>query len=269
MVGDIYPTPYAGLCSAIAELERRPCFTLFISAYTPYTLGPPLGISSSSSVRMCRGVDRDPFTTTPFACHPSFPAIPANFTLADTARIGFPVGFGRPLSVHSRLRLLFLVNIALMFWALYGNYDGLESNHPLKIAVEELTNSPYSTIFTAEPKPAAVLDQRLRLIYDQRRPSVRMIEEKQVSKHVRLVYSVPQHGEFVNSGYSSEPFLAEVDAHPLSAWRQNYGRISVETLADGIGGVLSTRVDTGELVGRLILYIGIRLRCGKLHETAT
>jgi hypothetical protein len=144
----------------------------------------------------------------------------------------------------------------LRFWALYENWNGGEHNYPLEIAVEKLINAPYSTIFTVEPKPAAVLaalDQRLHLTYDQRRPSVRMIEEAQVSKHMRLVYIAPQHGRFLYTGYSSEPFLAEAGAHALSAWRKNYGRVAVETLAYGIDTILSTQGNAGELVGRFIL----------------
>jgi hypothetical protein len=205
------------------------------------------------------GIIQAPFTETPFDCHPSFPVIPSHFTLAGTAGVEFLARFGRPLFVFSHSRPPFLANrIILRFWALRENNTGSGPDYPLRIAVEKLINASYSTISTAEPKPAAVLavlDQRLHLTYDQCRPSTRMIEEEQVSKHMRLIYVAPQHGEFVYSGYPSEPFLAEAGAHALSAWREHYGRVAVETLAYGVEAVLSTQGDAGELVGRLVLML--------------
>ena len=124
--------------------------------------------------------------------------------------------------------------------------------------MEKLTNAPYSTISALEPKPAAVLavlDQRLYLTYDRRRPSACVIEGAQVSKHMRLIHVAPAHDGFVYSGYFSEPFLAEAGAHALSAWRKDYNKVAVETLAHGMEAVLSTQDDAGELVGRLILML--------------
>ena len=122
--------------------------------------------------------------------------------------------------------------------------------------MEKLTNATYSAISTSEPKPAAVLavlDQRLHLAYNRHHPYIRTLEKAQISKHLRLVYVAPQHGEYVYSGYPSEPFLAEASAHALSVWRRNYGRVAVETLAYRIEAVLSAQCDAGELVGKLIL----------------
>jgi len=82
-----------------------------------------------------------------------------------------------------------------------------------------------------------------------------MIEEAQVSKHMRLFYIAPKYDGFVYSGYFSEPFLAEAGAHALFAWRKDYGMVAVETLAYGIGAVHSIQDNAGELVGRLILML--------------
>jgi len=116
------------------------------------------------------------------------------------------------------------------------------------MAVEKLTNAPYSAISTVEPKPAAVLavlDQRLHVTYNLRYPSTHMIEDAQVSKHMRLVCTAPQSGDFYYLGYTLEPLLAEAGAHALSIWCEKYGRIAIETLAYGIEGV----PNAGELVG--------------------
>jgi len=46
--GDIHPTPYAAMCSALAHLNGRPCFTLFIlTSAPPYTSDPPQEIPPS------------------------------------------------------------------------------------------------------------------------------------------------------------------------------------------------------------------------------
>lgn len=105
--GDIHPTPYAAMHSAITGLDGRSCFTLFISTCTPaYAFDPSWGIPRSG-VPVDHGAIQAPSTETPFDCHPSFPVMPSDYTLAETAEIGFLVRFGRPLSVSSRLRSSF------------------------------------------------------------------------------------------------------------------------------------------------------------------
>jgi len=89
--GDVHPTPYAAMRSAIACLYQVSCFTLFIWTHMPPSTLDPL--EEPSGVR----VTQAPFTETPFDCHPTFPVTPSDYTLAETARVGFLVKFGRPL----------------------------------------------------------------------------------------------------------------------------------------------------------------------------
>lgn len=87
----------------------------------------------------------------------------------------------------------FIDDTTLRFWALHENYDGGGDNYPRQITMEKLINAPYSTIFTVEPKPTAVLavlDQRLHPTWPASFPT-RTIEETQVLEHMRLIYIAP------------------------------------------------------------------------------
>ena len=242
-----YPTPYDALRSAIADLHGRPYFTLFLSTNTFF---PEPRIAHSSRVQTHHKKVQAPYTETPFDCHPSFPVNPSSLTLAETAKIGFLVKFGRPLLVLSLCCPVFLDNdvVIFRFWALHESYRGNETGYPLGIAIQKLTRA-------AGPGPTAVLaalDQRLHLAYDPRHRSTRIIEENQVSSYMRLIYVAPQHSYFHYSGYSSEPFLAEAAANALSSWRNSDRGVAIGMLAKVIGTFLSSQGDVGELVARFI-----------------
>lgn len=57
---------------------------------------------------------------------------------------------------------------------------------------------------------AAVLDLRLSFGYELRRRNTLEHLGDLIAMHLRLAYSAPVHREYVISGYSSEPLLAEV-----------------------------------------------------------
>ena len=61
-------------------------------------------------------------------------------------------------------------------------------------------------------RSAAVLSSRLALELHPGRQSSRELEAALVASHMRLVYCVPTHGEYMYTGHSSEPILAEAAA---------------------------------------------------------
>ena len=75
----------------------------------------------------------------------------------------------------------------------------------------------------SEPHAAelAILGVRLLLPFEpvQRAPSQNM-EEYLVERNMRIAYSVPQHCQYMRSGYSSEPILAEAAANLMRELRR-------------------------------------------------
>ena len=68
--------------------------------------------------------------------------------------------------------------------------------------------------------------------------------------------SVPQHREYIRSGYSSEPIIAEAATRQMLAFRRgtrNGNNPTLNTLAQQMDEGLFDRGELGELTGRLLL----------------
>lgn len=63
----------------------------------------------------------------------------------------------------------------------------------------------------------AVADVRLNLQYEPNLKKIQVldVQEKLVASHMRIVYSFPAHRMYFDSGYPSEPVLAEVRAFDI------------------------------------------------------
>ena len=105
---------------------------------------------------------------------------------------------------------------------------------------------------------AAVLDVRIMLALEAGRPSAHRRELELVESHMRTVYSIPRHREYIRSGYSSEPILAEAAAQQLHFWRTT-GAEQTEPAAlilqEDLDHDLLSRGEIGEAVGRLLLIL--------------
>jgi len=99
----------------------------------------------------------------------------------------------------------------------------------------------------------AVLDIQLSLDFEPRREKVQIEEAALVESHMRFAYSVPDHREYLRSGYPSEPLLAEAAAQQLWTWRTQNPFIVVETLTNILETGLLDRGELGELTGRQLL----------------
>ena len=74
-----------------------------------------------------------------------------------------------------------------------------------------------------------------------------------VESHMRIAYSIPDHREYLRSGYPSEPLLAEAAAQQLWRWRTQNPFLVVETLTSILETGLLDRGKLGELTGRQLL----------------
>ncbi len=83
-----------------------------------------------------------------------------------------------------------------------------------------------------------------------------------VASHMRTIYSIPYSREYIHSGYSSEPILAEAAARQLHSWRELEMQEpapalepAVAILRDNLKHDLLARGEIGEAVGRLLLTL--------------
>ena len=97
----------------------------------------------------------------------------------------------------------------------------------------------------------AAISLRIILDFDISRDSARACEQRLVESHMRVVFAVPDHLEFLRSGTPSEPLLAEAAAQFLNA-RPEFTHEAPDILADLLNNGFLARGERGEMVGRLL-----------------
>jgi hypothetical protein len=107
---------------------------------------------------------------------------------------------------------------------------------------------PRQGVKLTESAMAAALDVRLCLDYDTTRDATRLADQDMVARHMKLTYSVPDHREYLRSGYSSEPMLAVAAAQVWNKWDQFD---SLDVLAAEIKKT-GQKVDAAEIVARYL-----------------
>ena len=98
-----------------------------------------------------------------------------------------------------------------------------------------------------------------------RRAPSQNVEEYLVERNMRVAYSVPQHRQYMRSGYSSEPILAEAAANLMRELRTVNGKACYDFPGDRIARILKGHVEDGlvskgelgELTGRLLLILAM------------
>ncbi|KAF8683327.1 hypothetical protein RHS04_01906 [Rhizoctonia solani] len=61
----------------------------------------------------------------------------------------------------------------------------------------------------------AALSVRIGIAFEFMNPAARETESQQVERHMRIVYAIPEHREYMRTGTSSEPVLAEAASNYL------------------------------------------------------
>ena len=74
---------------------------------------------------------------------------------------------------------------------------------------------------------------------------MQMVEAGLVESHMRFAYSIPDHLEYLESGYPSEPLLAEAAAQQLQMWTTRHPFIVVKLLTPLL---MTDSLDRGEVV---------------------
>lgn len=97
----------------------------------------------------------------------------------------------------------------------------------------------------------AVLCVRVGLAFNRERDDARLTEQKLVASHMRVTFTVPEHRNYIYSGYPSEPILAEAAAQLMYLNSMHNGIPDV--LLNWCKNDLIPKGERGELVARLLL----------------
>ena len=100
----------------------------------------------------------------------------------------------------------------------------------------------------------AALDCRVLIRYDPIHVNSRMTQAELVKTYMRNVFNIPENREFMWSGYSSEPILAEAAAHLLNDSPGIVQR-AADILEAALKGGLLARGERGELVARTLFTV--------------
>jgi hypothetical protein len=132
------------------------------------------------------------------------------------------------------------------FWTRLENDAGAFASRLLiEFAQQKLAGS--NKIAGNRNAELAALSVRLSLEFEPRRDASREKENSLVEGHMRVAYSVPIHREYMRSGYSSEPILAEAAAEMMKKFDV------LAALVDVTSNGLIQKGELGELVGRTLL----------------
>ncbi|QRW24728.1 hypothetical protein RhiXN_11640 [Rhizoctonia solani] len=103
----------------------------------------------------------------------------------------------------------------------------------------------------------AALSVRIGIAFEFMNPAARETESQQVERHMRIVYAIPEHREYMRTGTSSEPVLAEAASNYLHDVSGDGGIavLAPRILADNCQKGFLARGERGELCGRLLVTI--------------
>lgn len=219
-------TRHSVLLSVLNDLRENQIFALFpaTSSHMGQFAPPrdlPSGARQSHSERL-----EAPITELPFDCGPLLPVQVGSLYLKDVSSVYFMAQFGRPLCdlvphVHGKHFSLILYR---RFWAMMEQTHGRDApvtDHHDKASMERrVMRLACTKLAGPDDVPGtktdesttrlAALDVRLCFDYETRKAISTNYEATLIANHMRLAYSAPTERQFIRSGYSSEPILAEV-----------------------------------------------------------
>ncbi|KAG9093716.1 hypothetical protein FS749_013905 [Ceratobasidium sp. UAMH 11750] len=102
----------------------------------------------------------------------------------------------------------------------------------------------------------AALSVRIGVTFDRAHPDSNLIESRLVKSHLRMVYASPRHQEYMHTGASSEPVLAEAAGLYLGeSGRGGVAKVGLNVLASACQKGIIVRGERGELCGRLLVTV--------------
>ncbi|KAF8325288.1 uncharacterized protein EI90DRAFT_2189645 [Cantharellus anzutake] len=114
----------------------------------------------------------------------------------------------------------------------------------------------------------AALGVRIGITFDITTQASRITESELVESHMRVVYAIPEHREFMHTGSPSEPILAEAAARCLNDPLDGRGieMQGPEILAQACEKGLLAKGERGELCSRLLVTIAHDIALKQSHS---
>ncbi|CUA71733.1 DNA-directed RNA polymerase subunit beta [Rhizoctonia solani] len=245
-------TSYQNLGKVLAELYQYPVFFVFLSTNSNlHQFAPPP--SDHLSIHVSQG----------HAIIPSFTELPFDVfvqhelkmmteggkqvSLRDVCTTDIMSCFGRPMwRTHHDL------------WVNQHSANdpspGSERvGHVLSFAKDKI--SAHGMPEKSSVSKLVAIGIRVGIEFDSRTRSSRRMEAKHVESHMRVIYAIPKHREYMRTGTPSEPILAEAAALYLATRPEGFKIAGPEILANSCRDGFISRGERGELCGRLLLTI--------------
>ncbi|KZV93140.1 hypothetical protein EXIGLDRAFT_717556 [Exidia glandulosa HHB12029] len=239
---------YAHLLSVLNDLRERDFFTIFLSTSSHLQQFAPPGRLAPSARYVHSTLLQAPITELPFDCGPDLPVYVGKDGI-ESSKISEPyflAQYGRPL-----------------FWSMMqethgaGNDAsdadrGARERQVIRLARAKLKNTQANRPLDVHGA-LAILDLRLCFDYETRQGVAGQREAELVASYMRLAYTVPVHRQYLYSGYSSEPVLAEAAAQEMTSWAVDGTVNALDELEKLLASGLIRRGERGELVARYLL----------------
>ncbi|KAH8096910.1 hypothetical protein BXZ70DRAFT_945159, partial [Cristinia sonorae] len=258
---------YNALCAALDAIVQFDVLTLFLSTSSELsTLSPSQGEHPSMRVRTIGlACLNPPIVELPFDAWrgPNGESIVREnqFKLTDACTLEVMSRFGR-----------------VLFWTRLASKNPSVKNDLLNFAKLKISGdrhyeaSASSKLEMNEIRNITILSIRIILDFEPSCQSTREMESTLVRGHMRLAYSVPRHREFLRSGTSSEPILAEAAAQLMHIKRPHEKPASPTDWASFLGMVTENgffnKGQSGEIAMRLLATFAHDRAIGTLKKPA-
>ncbi|KAG9095486.1 hypothetical protein FRC06_009760, partial [Ceratobasidium sp. 370] len=221
--------PYHNLGRVLSQLVDYSIFFIFLSTNSHLESFAPTPANRPSA----RDVDGSqlipPFTELPFDV---FEDTTGPLTLANLCKIEAMVKSGRAM------------------WQAQYRVD--PRKNIINFATDKLTSS--GVLEHEFDSALACLGVRIGITFDAINPAAHATQSRLVETHMRVVYSIPRHREYMHTGSPSEPILAEAAARHLNPinQRSQISQLGPMNLAIACQKGFLARGERGELYGRLL-----------------
>ncbi|KAF7973566.1 hypothetical protein HWV62_14834 [Athelia sp. TMB] len=237
---------YDALCSVLHDLQGKNIFVIFMSTHSNLRLiAPNMGQRKSGRASILEAptytMQYAPYVSFPFDVYDGGPIINEDeLTLTEVCKVEFLCRFGRPL-----------------WYTRWESGDDGIKRRIINFAMLKLNGSA-SLQNISKGAQFAALSIRYQLAFEPDRRAPNATTESyqkalnhemiQVSSHMRVVHSVPEHREFMRTGTPSEPILAEAAGQLLQ--KENQVQCLVAALSPLVG-----QGDREQLAARLLFNL--------------
>ncbi|KAF8761658.1 hypothetical protein RHS01_01192 [Rhizoctonia solani] len=228
-------SPYHNLGTVLSQLVDLPIFFVFLSTNSHLQKFAP-SARDHPSLRASKGQYLiPPFTELPFDV----------FTDQVLKKMK---GSNEPRSLRNACTIEVMSSMGRPLWFVHHKLLEEQKRTRQRRSVDAVVSMAYEKL-TSGGAPSrtsqaelAALSVRIGIAFESMNPAARETESQQVERHMRIVYAIPEHREYMRTGTSSEPVLAEAASNP-------------RILADNCQKGFLARGERGQLCGRLLVTI--------------